>query len=601
VAILPIQLALVWSAVLVLHQGMWSSVILDKASKLGTNLSPLSFWGANGWTFVLFVMLPALIISIVKGWIRPRSWVRSLIVWLQCGWQSLILIFLYADGKSFAVLGTHLDDAVVVNSFTSQGAMREAELGFSTWMTVAFAVVAATVGQYLLARFLESGPVIKRTMTLRMLAAAVVVPIGFSVVGEQGTDQSSESFRLFRAGTLGSATEERIHRTLALKDSLRTPQAFEARTPQPYFARGSNTEVKTPSVLMILVESLRRDVFTPELMPNLSRWKQSQRCIESDHHHANGHTTEYGVFSALYGAPAYHYEGVRLTQAANAMMRAMKESGYRFIGASSSQMLNWKGAGFIFNGFDPFEQFLQQPFHVADEEMVNWLRKFVPAEELLKQPHFLFTFLSSTHHNYSFPEAFAKHQPVLPEDYNHFIGDAELEKTKIEIMNRYKNATMFVDHKINQLLEHYADVIARGELVVIVTGDHGEEFWDQGLLGHAAVRLIQSRIEVPLVFCGGNVPPTQVGVSTHADLAPTIMQLLGWERETMPWLGQSLLTTHPTYGRMGVVTATGFPFDHRDVVILSEKGKYGGNSKQECWLQKSKCAQRRIFRISHLN
>jgi len=575
VSILPIQLGILWTFALMTHQSWWSSVLLDKATKLGTGLTPLAYWNANGWLIVLLVIVPAVILAIVTAGLDRRFQTRSIGIWLQSIWQSVVLLLLYADAKSFAVLGTHLDDAVVVNSFASQGAMREAELGFATWMTLLFAAVATTIGQVILARYLQRAPTIKRTTTLRLLAAVVVVPCGFSVAGVGSTADSGGVFRLFQNGTLGAATEDRIHRGLALQDSLRMPQSFSARIPEPY-ARIAGAQPKTPSVLMILVESLRSDVFTSELMPKLTQWMQSQKCIQSSHHHANGHTTEYGVFSSLYGAPAYHYEGMRLVKAANPMMAALRESGYRFVGGSSSQVLAWKGAGFIFDDFEPFVQFLQQPFHVADEEMVKWLRNTVPAESLMRQPHFVFTFLTSTHHNYSFSDEFAKHQPVLPEDYNHFVGDAELEKTKTEIMNRYKNATMYVDHQIHQMLLHFADVIARGELVVVVTGDHGEEFWDQGLLGHAAVRLIQSRIEVPLVFCGGNTPATKVRLSTHADIAPTIMQLLGWERESSPWLGQSLLNPHPTLGRMGVVTATGFPFDHRDIVVLAEQAKFQG-------------------------
>src|SRR5205823_4967501 len=112
-----------------------------------------------------------------------------------------------------------------------------------------------------------------------------------------------------------------------------------------------------------------------------------------------------------------------------------------------------------------------------------------------------------------------------------------------EVRNRYLNSAEYVDDRLGQVLETFAGELARGELVVVVTGDHGEELWDHGLYGHAAPTLTNARILVPLVM---HVPGAarEVPMSAHADVMPTILDALKLDPPVPPavWsTGESLL------------------------------------------------------------
>ena len=85
-----------------------------------------------------------------------------------------------------------------------------------------------------------------------------------------------------------------------------------------------------------------------------------------------------------------------------------------------------------------------------------------------------------------------------------------LAQHQTEVRNRYKNSVLFVDRSTGELLEAFRAEIDAGEMIVIVTGDHGEELWDHGGFGHAATRFTDVRTRVPLLICGAGVPETIV-------------------------------------------------------------------------------------------
>ena len=62
---------------------------------------------------------------------------------------------------------------------------------------------------------------------------------------------------------------------------------------------------------------------------------------------------------------------------------------------------------------------------------------------------------------------------------------------------------------------------------VIITADHGEEFMENGRIGHASI-LTRTLLHVPLIIYGGELKPRIVDIKASLiDLAPTILDLLG--------------------------------------------------------------------------
>jgi arylsulfatase A-like enzyme len=83
-----------------------------------------------------------------------------------------------------------------------------------------------------------------------------------------------------------------------------------------------------------------------------------------------------------------------------------------------------------------------------------------------------------------------------------------------------------------------------GELedtLVVVTGDHGEEFFEHGNLGHSHA-LWQELVHVPLLVWAPGLAPKRVTTQVRLmDVAPTILELVGLERGLPGAQGSSLM------------------------------------------------------------
>ncbi len=98
-----------------------------------------------------------------------------------------------------------------------------------------------------------------------------------------------------------------------------------------------------------------------------------------------------------------------------------------------------------------------------------------------------------------------------------------------------------IDDQLGRLLDTL-DVLAPNSTCVIVTADHGEEFFEHGNFGHGAGSLYQEIVHVPLVMSWPSGPRnSRISFPRSLiDIAPTILDLAGYPRpDTM--LGDSLL------------------------------------------------------------
>lgn len=114
------------------------------------------------------------------------------------------------------------------------------------------------------------------------------------------------------------------------------------------------------------------------------------------------------------------------------------------------------------------------------------------------------------------------------------------------LVNLYDDRIRDMDRILGRLLDRLqADGLLQ-DTVIVLTADHGEEFWEHGGWVHGA-KLYDELLHVPLIMKGPGLPrgaviPGQVGL---IDLAPTVLDLLGVAEKVesfqgmsfFPWLG----------------------------------------------------------------
>ncbi len=110
------------------------------------------------------------------------------------------------------------------------------------------------------------------------------------------------------------------------------------------------------------------------------------------------------------------------------------------------------------------------------------------------------------------------------------IGMLPLEDLdRRQIVDLYDGEVTFADAQVGAVLAALAENGYGDDTLVIVTSDHGEEFWDHGGLGHGEHNF-QELLHVPLVIAGPGIERRRLETPVSLiDLTPTILDLAGVE------------------------------------------------------------------------
>jgi arylsulfatase A-like enzyme len=170
------------------------------------------------------------------------------------------------------------------------------------------------------------------------------------------------------------------------------------------------------------------------------------------------------------------------------------------------------------------------------------------------RPFFLYLHMMSPHHPYDPPPPFDRfvpdkaHAPVknYPRKSYEFFdhGDPLSAAELADMVARYDGDVLHADTEIARLLATVDRLGLSQTTVVVVTADHGEEFYDHENWGHGQ-SLYQELIHVPLIVRAPGRVPAGARVARpvmHVDVLPTLMALAGAPRpDSSPALAEDLL------------------------------------------------------------
>ena len=98
------------------------------------------------------------------------------------------------------------------------------------------------------------------------------------------------------------------------------------------------------------------------------------------------------------------------------------------------------------------------------------------------KPFFSFMFFESTHHPYSFPK-----EAEYTKDYiNPFNAAKVTAKDGPRIFNRAANCARHLDMCLDQVYQTLEKKDLLKNTIVVIAGDHGEEYFEKGYLGHSS-------------------------------------------------------------------------------------------------------------------
>jgi membrane-anchored protein YejM (alkaline phosphatase superfamily) len=269
-----------------------------------------------------------------------------------------------------------------------------------------------------------------------------------------------------------------------------------------------------PDVLIVVVESFRHELVDPQVMPNLSRY--AELGIHCRSHFSGGNATNHGMFSLLNGLEAIWYE--RPVRYSPLLNRVFRQAGYELgFFAGHDDWRKFYMDGYISDEhFDVFET--SSPGGLASDRRATQLASdFLNRDETSEQrrPRLALLYLYATHATYN---SYVEDQVFQPAADDRFLIPYP-QAARPQIWNRYKNSARSVDRLLSAVL--------RQDRVVVVTGDHGESFLEDGTIGHG-IRISAFQNKTPAVlFIPGQPGRVIEAPTSHADLLPTILSATG--------------------------------------------------------------------------
>lgn len=347
---------------------------------------------------------------------------------------------------------------------------------------------------------------------------------------------------------------EKLRRALPFKSALFSPDLSKLKL--GVLSAPCQKEIETtlalkhaPDIYIFVIESLREDFITSEIAPNLFQFKKENVACDLSLSAANAtHLSWFSLFSSQY--PFNWSRSANFSKKEGSPpLKLLKERGYSIHVYSSA------GLGFYELGerlFGKGRKLADSFFVNAQESQIAICEKDEKILQALSQKmkdergegkHLHIVFLNSTHFDYSWPKKTDTHFLPFQEEIDYF--KAAYSKEEVEgIKNRYRNAIHYLDFLFGKFMSTLKETNASDEAIVVVTGDHGEEFYEDGHLFHGST-LNRQQTQVPLYFKFGNnsqLPSSERSILTsHIDIFPTLFHYLFQQELVTPVLqGESI-------------------------------------------------------------
>jgi arylsulfatase A-like enzyme len=523
----------------------------------------------------LWLFAPLLAMFGIMCWL---GWVRPGLVLLGIG-SAAITSWLVADLRVQKVLGNHLANYL---QFLTGYRPLEWAGGTSLFDLKSVSILLATVlatttillfclrlGRWLVARWPVCGCRWAQGAALATfcLSAGGALALGSSVENPLQLERLERALPIqlgwFKndspAGQLG-AFRDQFNR--AANQACR-PYVSYLQNVQPVDSQSRVEGANLPNVIILVLESFRADAVRPETMPRLANW--ARRGLRFERHYAGSNVSHFGMFGLLYGRTPLVYFPTLQSHVLPQMPITFRNSGYECSYVSCAT-LQWGHMDAFINEqvFDRVEVNLNDVWPDGDRMTLRG-----GVERIIRKhrdrPQFVVAFLMSTHFPYAYPREYEKFLPVTQD-----FALTRLRANRNQLHNRYRNALLFLDDEISNLIER----LDPSRNLIIMTGDHGESFGEDGTLIHTS-RGSDVQMQTPLVMVGPNIPQgTVTHFTRHMDVLPTLLHALA---------GMSVPVEH-CHGRD--VLAPGFasdsvvlrPADDMAVLLgmLSENGKGHG-------------------------
>lgn len=513
---------------------------------LGINSSPMDFASAyqlgwketafalNAWlSYNLMYLAPALLLTWLAGRLSRTGSSSQLGVAVVTG--GLTSLFFYASARLHELYGMFVN-GFVINLIVTPGGIES--LGGSDASNLGFALIALgfVAGHAVLmaALYFVWGKLSTLRLPLVLSGKFILLAFLVSTMADRATYAYADAFGKSDLMVLTDGiphylgfTSRTFLRKLGFKPiSQHKGVSFKGKLRYPTHPLQFQRPEKQLNIVWLVSESWRADTLDAEIMPRT--WEFAAQAQNFKLHYSAGNGTRIGVFGMMTGVPGSYWEPFLKGRRSAPLIDVLQEQGY--------QMSLYSSAKFSYPEFDQtiFSKIPRQQLHEAetgtgwqnDRKNVGDMLDFIEKRDPTK-PFFTWMFFESPHARYYFPPESVIRKPYR-DDINYATMDrGELRKDIVRIKNRYINSVHHLDSQFARVTDYLKSRDLLENTVVVMVGDHGEEFMENGFWGHNST-FSDAQTRTPLVIWIPGKPATiHTKLTSHLDIPATLLPLLG--------------------------------------------------------------------------
>ncbi|PSV13016.1 DUF3413 domain-containing protein [Photobacterium leiognathi] len=276
------------------------------------------------------------------------------------------------------------------------------------------------------------------------------------------------------------------------------------------------------NLMIIMVDSLRSDMITQTVMPNLSTFADQNLDFIDNYSSSNNDST--GVFGLLYGLPSGYANSIRAEKKSPILLNTLQNRGYRFglFSGENFELPIYREAIFANTKLATTDS--EHPDQVPSDAhaIKDWQHWFNQQKQ--GQPWFSFLELTSVQ---QFKEGEHYKPRFTPSLGSNAINEEGVDSTLL-LKNSYRNAAYHIDEMLGRV---FTDLKAKGVLnntIVVIASNHGTEFNETGNnTWGSGSNYSKYQIKVPLIIHWPDHAAQEVTrLTSNLDVVPTVMESL---------------------------------------------------------------------------
>lgn len=526
-----------------------------------------------GWFSVLAFVPTSFVLILILLYPKPRLiFVTAIIL------ASLSAYFLILDTVVYGLYRFHLN-GIVLNLFITAlhypvFDLSRLECGISIAILIAVFILEMGLASWLWRRTPMFRPVGKWFCLVVMLCvyfSYAELILRFSTPRGHVLLETSRIFPMY-ANVLDLMIKENVDREF--EAYFFQPDQAYGQLHYPLHSLQFNLPQKHYNLLVIGIDAWRFDMLNAEVTPYLFQYAKQAWVFQN--HWSGGNSTGPGVFSLFYGMPSLYWTAMKKSHQGPVLLDALLKQHYQTSVFLSESIPVPKFSETVFQAIsDKQDRGVGEFPDDRDRSVTSGFNHFLDRVEHRPQPFFSFLFYDAAHSYCLLKNADKPFQPNIAGCYR---AGLSRESDPVLYLNRYKNALVGIDNQIRQVMASLKQHHQLENTIVIITGDHGEEFDDNhlGFWGHAG-NYTRYQVQTPLiVYWPGEKPKVFSQVTSHFDVVPTLMQkIFGCQNPPDDYsIGASLLSKKsPAYSI--VASYVGFGILERDqITSIFPAGRY---------------------------